>query len=512
MLATNEEFSHRSGVRPRTAFLVILALSFLALSCWSFASPLVAGPDEQSHIIRADALAHGQLGHPATPGEQLLVTVTVPQAIYFSKLYPGCWQFLGNNPATCAPSWTTSQAPIATTVYVGHYPPLYYAIVGTGTYFSQQKAGIYAMRLVSSLLSALMLALGAYAIVRWSRRKMIVAGVFMALTPMSLFLSSVVNPSGFEIVSAICLWTALAIFVMDYPIDPPRGLVTVIAVSASVFALIRGLSPLWVGLAGIVAIMAVGWREIWALLRRRHDVRVAVGVIGAAFVVALTWITTQGTLHILPVGVPVPKGSSELHIIRMTLGALKRWRRESIGVLGWLDTGLPNFLYSVWYLMIVGAFIGGLWRSSWRQRLALILASGLALFMPVVIVAREARVNGIVWQGRDSLPITVGAIILAVALCANLIRSARLERWGVSCIVVVVALLNLIAFYANLRRYAVGRMGGRLFFLHNVGWSPPTGQFATLFVYGVLTAVITALVLRWVWVGSVATPTTSQGD
>ncbi len=150
-------------------FLTFFALFFLALACWSFASPLVASPDEQAHIIRAVALDHGQLGHKE-PGNKVVVDVTVPDSINFTKYYPQCWQFHSAIAATCSPPWPTSEAPVASTTYVGHYPPLYYLLVGTGSYVSQQKSGIYIMRLVSSAISAFMVALAFYVIAKWGRR------------------------------------------------------------------------------------------------------------------------------------------------------------------------------------------------------------------------------------------------------------------------------------------------------------------------------------------------------
>ena len=69
-----------------------------------------------------------------------------------------------------------------------------------------------------------------------------------------------------------------------------------------------------------------------------------------------------------------------------------------------------------------------------------------------------------------------------------------------ACIVVaILALANMFAFYTNLRRYAVGRYGPKFFFLHAQGWSPPTGQLATLLVYGLVTAALAGVLMVWIW-------------
>jgi hypothetical protein len=59
--------------------------------------------------------------------------------------------------------------------------------------------------------------------------------------------------------------------------------------------------------------------------------------------------------------------------------------------------------------------------------------------------------------------------------------------------------MDMLSFYTDFRRYAVGRYGPHFFFLHNQGWSPPTGQFLTLCVYGIVTTLIGVLVMLWIW-------------
>jgi hypothetical protein len=480
-------------------FLVFFVLAFLSIACWSFASPLVAAPDEQAHVIRADALAHGHLGHTTSRTDQVLVTVSVPESINEVTYWMTCWQFHASVPASCSPRWTSSQQLVATTTHVGHYPPLYYALVGSGSYISQQRSGIYAMRLVSAAICAVMLALCAYAVAKWSRRRSIVAGIFVALTPITLFLSAAVNPSGFEIVTAICLWTAVAVMTLEYPAEPPRGLVAIVAVTASVLALIRGLSPLWVLLVAITIVALLGPRRVLGLVRERRDVRLGAGAVGVVAIVAVTWILTQGTLHVLASHVVLDHDTTTLQTIRAVAAHGYQWLRESVGVLGWLDTPMPMGLYRAWYLLMLAVVLVGLVRAGWRQRGVLIGVCAMAFAVPVLVVSREARRIGVVWQGRDGMPLTVGALILGGALCARAAKSGTFERWLATVLVASASLLDVIAFYVNLRRYAVGVDGPAWFFLHNRGWSPPTGQLPTLVAYCALTVLVGALVIRWIW-------------
>lgn len=487
----------RVYLTPSQVFLAFFAMTFVALACWSFADPLVAAPDEQAHMIRAYAIDHGQLGHQVPGSDKALVDVSVPTSVNFTKAYPRCFQFRGAVSAACAPTFATSTAPVVTDTYVGHYPPLYYLLVGTGSWFSAHVTGLYLMRLASSLICAVMLALTAYVIARWCKRRVLVAGVAVAMTPITWFLASSVNPSGFEIVTAICLWTALAVFAADYVDNPPLGLVAIIGVAGSVLVLIRGLSPLFVAIIGVVIAVAVGPRRLWALARRRRDVQFATGAIVVAALVAAAWIFTQHTLSIAPDGAKVAPGTSEYEIMRLVAHHVRDWIREAVGVMGWLDTPMPHWFYDFWYLMIAVLFVGGLVLASLRVKIALLAIVVLSVLVPFVLVVRQVHQLGIVWQGRDLMPLAVGVPILAAGMWSRSRRSRSLQRNVSVGLVSLVALLTMGSFYLNLRRYAVGRAGSRLFFLHSGGWSPPTGSFVTLAVYGFVTAMIGAVIIVW---------------
>jgi hypothetical protein len=486
-------------IAPRFFFISIFALLVIILGCWTYASPLVAGPDEQAHMIRAYALDHGQIGTPTTPPNKVLVNFNVPTSVYYTKIYSGCWQFIGTHPATCTVPWNTSTTPIVTNDYVGHYPPLYYAIVGIGGLYSPEPPGLYAMRLLSGALSATMLALAAFVIARWGRRRSMVMGLYVAVTPLVYFLGSVVNPSGFEISTAICIWTILVIIALDYRDAPPRQLLILLGIVSVIFTLIRGLSPFWLLLVVVIFAILMSPRHLIDLVRRRRDVQYIIGAVIVSCLVAATWILTQGTLNVLPVGFPVPPTAGFVAVIKLVLQQVPFWVRQCVGVLGWLDTMFPHFVYQTWYFLVPALVLIALVRGDWSQRIALSLVSGLALVVPVLIVARQAHVLGIVWQGRDSMPLTVGIVVLAAALVSRPGATNPWSRLLMMATVCAIALVNVVAFYANLKRYAVGRNGPRLFFLHNQGWSPPTGQVPTLVVFGLATFALAALLVTWIW-------------
>jgi general stress protein CsbA len=483
---------------PWSVFVIFFTLSFVAIACWSFASPLGAAPDEQAHIIRAEALDHAQMGTKTSPDNRVLVTVRVPESINEVKYWMTCWQFHAVIPASCSPDWPTSEKLVFTTTHVGHYPPLYYALVGTGSFVSRQRSGIYAMRIVSAGMSAFMLALCAYAVAKWSRRRYIVVGIFVSLTPITLFLASTVNPSGFEIVAAICLWTLAIILALDYPSNPPKGLVVLIGATASVLALVRGLSPLWVTLVALSLAVLVGFRQVLHLFRARRDVRVTTLVVAVTGVVAALWIFTQGTLNVLPSHVAIDPEASEVKTLRLVANHGYQWLHEGVGVLGWLDTPMPLNLYRAWYLLLAIVLVVALVHANWRHRTWMITLCVMSYLIPVLIISHQAKADGIVWQGRDGMPLAAGALILAGAMWGHRTDRAVVGRVVASLIVATVSGLELFAFYINLRRYAVGINGPRLFFLHHQGWSPPTGQLLTLVVYAVAVVALATLMITWI--------------
>ncbi len=493
----------RGVLSPTIAFLVVALLGFATLATWSLTDPLVSAPDEQSHIITAVARDHFSVATP-TAGNKVTVTVTVPASIAYTTVYPDCWHFYTQIPATCSQPFPTSQTPTVITTYTDHYPPLYYSIVGVASWFSETTGGMYAMRLISSLLGAIMLGLAAFAIAKWSRRRGTWLGIIVSLTPLTWFLSSSVNPSGFEIMTAIAFWTLVAIWGLEYREKAPRGLAIMMAVVASVFVLIRGLSPVWVALGALSLVLLVGPVRLYQQVRHSRLLQIVAGVIFAAALIATAWIITQGTLNILPVGAPVTKNDSLLTIIHLVLNTVQFWLRESVGVLGWVDTTLPHEVYLAWYGVVPLVLIVALVRGRWMERFVVAGLAGLTVAIPVTLVSLHARQLGIVWQGRDSMPLAVGAVIMACAV-ATPPGPQRARNWNlleegvISTVIVLLTWENVLSFYTNLRRYAVGRDGPATFFLHHLGWAPPIGQIPALILGTMTTGAFAGVLLLWIW-------------
>lgn len=459
---------------PRRVFATALAVVFCAMALWSAATPLYAAPDEPVHVIKAAAVARGQLvGQTAGASQEAFGMVTVPgtYGLPANRNSPTCFHRAPTVPASCAPAIAPSPAATHAWIYVARYPPLYYALVGLPSLLGDSTATIYGMRLVSALLSALMIALAVMVAVCYSRRRLALVGVGVAATPMVLFLGGVVNPSGLEVSAAIAAWTAGSVLVVERLDDPPPGLIAALGVAAAVFELVRSLSPFWLALSAVTLLGVADLRRLRALLRRR-DAKVVLAVVLVLGALACAWILGEHSTAVYARSGLGP--TAEATILETSFAHNDFYIPTMIGVFGWFDTWAPTFTYLAWYAMVgalvlVAAVLG-------RRRDALVLA-GLALavvVVPVLISSSQVHRYGYTWSGRDTLPLAVGLPILAGALLGGTGITARAARLAARLAPVLVC-AQFAAFFEALRRYAVGTRGPDFGFLWHAAWSPPGG-------------------------------------
>ncbi len=463
----------------RAVFVVCLVITFANFAAWSLATPLFASPDEQAQVVYAAAAARGQLvGTTIHNDENPYTVVSVPKVFASGDRYPVCFHFHPEIPASCARRLTTSTKTEHTYTYVGRYPPLYYLIVGLPSLAFVSKSGIYLMRLMSALICALLVSLALLVVVLWSRRKLLLVGVMVAATPMVWFLGGVVNPSGFEICAAICLWTAGLVLVLDHPEHPPPGLVATVAVAAAALLLARPISPLWVACIAVVLGLLGGRRALVGVVRSQAARRWAVPLL-ACGVFAISWIIGEHALDLRPVGTHVRPGESSLGLIGTLFGHTGGWTLQMVGVFGWLDTRSPILTYVVWFVIVAFLVVLASQCASARRAGALMLLIVAVVVVPIVISYGEAHRLGILWQGRYTLPLAVGVPLVSAALAE---RSALVRRWRTRTAVALsigMGVAYIAAFLEALRRYAVG-VNGPIDFLDGK-WSPPLGLLGAAF-------------------------------
>ncbi len=151
------------------------------------------GPDEPAHVLRAHAVANGDLlGAPADglpPGYR---TVTVPAGLGTGD--PACYRHDPDVPSGCADGERDGEVTVSSSA--GTNPPLYYALVGLPPRLLGVADDPLAYRLSAAALVAIVLGLVVARLGVHGDHAVLVAAL---ITPSCWFLWGVVNPNAIEI-------------------------------------------------------------------------------------------------------------------------------------------------------------------------------------------------------------------------------------------------------------------------------------------------------------------------
>ncbi|MGA2835459.1 MAG: DUF2142 domain-containing protein [Acidimicrobiales bacterium] len=397
--------------RRRVRYLLTLLAVCVVVACWTFATPLMAAPDEPSQIGQAAAIVRGQFDVPPrnTPIGKLSY-VHVPEWIARSFFLLDCFAFKPSHSAACGVSIGDSTRTATIRTQFSNYPPFYFLWVGIPTLFMKGTRALYVMRLVSGLVNCVLLALGICLLYRYHPRRLPLVGALVAVTPMVLFMASVVNASGLEISAAFASWCA-GLCVIEYP-EPPRTLVVWTSIAFAIFICSRPISPANAAIVLCVLAATAGWSRICSLARA-HGTRVIGMAILVALIVAGVLLLIGGPPSLLGGGTKPPLTFWESFHLVLTQdpGDL----RQAIGLFGWTDTPIPGWVATVWTAMAGTLCVVGLIGSA-RSRRAIPLLVLAVLAMPVVFEIPKINSVGAYWQGRYWLPLLVGIPLVAAAL------------------------------------------------------------------------------------------------
>lgn len=482
--------------RFATFWLGSSALIGMLGAVWVLAVPLGSGPDEAAHVIKAAAIVRGELiGHHDPRLLPAVVGFRVPAAYEDMNFLPVCYLADPQVPASCAGGFPSRTRPLEALTYVGRYPPLYYLLVGWPTLLSTSGTTIYLMRLASVLINSLFLGLALALGLEMAENLVVAGGVLLAITPVVVYLSAVVEPNGLEASAALCLWTALALMMFGAKGgNPPPALVNAAGASATVLVLIRALSVAWM-LAILIVMLGVALppRTVRALRRQRRARRWAAAIL-AASVAAIAWVITQDALDVVPmksqVGMPALRG------FMLALDDTPRYLAEMFGSFNPRGTVAPVALDLLFGGVLGALAASALWFGGKRARFAIMLILLGTVAAGPVLTTGSAQRYGVIWSGRYSLPFAVGLPILAAAVTSR--RLGRQERFaGISAVFVGVGLVCQIGgLYWLLRRFATGTGGPIDVLFKHLSWEPPLGvtvlSFASLGV--------TLLISAWTFV------------
>jgi hypothetical protein len=486
------------------------------------ATPIGAIIDEPAQLVKAASVVRGELNGPTlTQRSEARLSAADRGSLEYCDLISGSAkcdkavsvvtvpQSFANFQTSCEPivPWCNrglrgSGADASAATYVGHYPPLYYLIVGLPSLAWHSDVAVYLMRLLSCLLNALFLGLSLSLAAIWSRSRLLLSAIAVAATPMVFIVGSVVNPSGLEVSTAVCVWTGGLILVLDRFDRPPRSLVAATAISAVVMVLTRGLSPLWLAIiaASLVALAPHSLRSLF----QWRSIRTAIPVVAFAGTIAVVYILWANSLTVLPVGQRIPAGSSQLDVVSLALRRTDLLVKQFVGSFSWNS---PMFVMVMWLLSAAAMVALGLTTSMRRHAMVVVGLITTSLVLPTAIMVSEANRDGIVWQARDGFPLYVGILLVAGAVAGRNQRvtdraMGRVAGWVTRRLVLLVAATvavgQLVDFMWGLRTYTVGGLGTINPFAHvSHRWSPPGSAIVVALVATLATVVYCSLIIRF---------------
>ncbi|MGO4299208.1 DUF2142 domain-containing protein [Leifsonia sp. RAF41] len=492
----------RSTRFPVRAFLIAWALLSALCLCWSFATPISGSPDEPAHIVRAASVVRGEwVGQPSPDGN----IVTVPAYIARSQAVT-CFAFHPAVDADCGIAEPSDPgADTKSTTTAGLYNPLYYLAVGWPTLVIHDTSGIFAMRAVSALLTALFLALAFAVTTTLPFRRLAMLSYALAITPMVLFLGGTVNPNSLEAAATLAVFVGMLSIALDRTSVRLRADLTIVAAGVAVGVNARGLSPLWLVVALGAPLVLIERKRLLSLLRRPATL-IAMAVSALFVIGALAWtlgsnslanaiVKPEDALHFPGVGASPLTGF--LRVLTGTVG----YGQGLVGLFGWLDTPAPDVVIYAYGAGIAALVLAALLVLRGRKLLAFAIVLAAFLLLPALVQAVYIHGGGLIWQGRYNLPLFLCLIVGAAALLGS--RADRMAPTTMRRLILLVTVVAVgaqwWAFEATLRRYSVGGNGTlKLFLFGGAPWSAPGGNLLwlaasalLLLAAGVLLAVAT---------------------
>jgi hypothetical protein len=467
-------------------FLIAFVAVGLAIGVWSIATPLMAAPDEPAQLAQAAAVVRGQIDRPfhhIHHGD--IANVTVPYWVWNAGVLANCIAFKPTVPASCQARVSTSSRPTQAQTSFTNYPPLYFVVTGLPSFLFTGAHGVYAMRILGALMNASLVALGLYLLARYHPNRMTLVGGLVALSPMVLFITGVINESGLEVAAGFAAWCAGLCVVERDPI--PWALVGWACVAFALLVLARPLSPAYAVILAIVLALRAG-RSRSAAILRDPATRPLWATAAASIVIAGAFFLTGGSPRLLGTA---PKTKLDLiETLKIPLRLTWPRLRETIGNFGWLDTPAPHATVVIWVLAVATLVIAALVFDR-RCRYALILLALVVVALPLVVESPKLNSTGTYWQGRYWLPLIMGLPLVASTASIPWQLTQRLRRAMAAGVLLVGAALiagQIYAFTTMLRRYEVGLGPGPHV---RARWAPPGGS--ALLIALLLVAEITLL-------------------
>ncbi|MBD0676752.1 DUF2142 domain-containing protein [Streptomyces sp. CBMA156] len=484
MITAVKSLADRLVASPRRLWLAAFAIFFALSASWSISTPTGASPDEHAHLVRAAAVARGQID-----GREVMVPhvvggiegqfaetgVELPRIYQDVKDVNACYVFEPGIPAACAPELKERPGTTLVTTAAGRYHPAYYLAVGWPSRLVHGEKAFYLMRLMSALICSALAASAVVSAAEWRRRSFTLLGTVTATTPMALFMFGVVNPSGPEIAAGILVWSAgLPMLMSPDPHLLNRRLAR-LGVGALVLISIRPLGLIWFCGALFFGLLLGRKGALRDVLRRRATWLWGVLALATAGW-ALAWSSSHPDNSVIDASDLTPVLAA-----RKTFDNGLLYIKQMVGYFGWLDAQSPAATLVVWCGVVIALAMLALVYARFRDALAI---GGVLIGIVVIPITAQALQSqlGMIWQGRYLLPFAVGLPIMCAAIChermpwGGFAWRRLLVMFGFS-----LALVNAAAFLWALRRNTVGTEGPLL--ISPAHWAPYGGWAVWLVVY-----------------------------
>jgi hypothetical protein len=373
---------------------------------------------------------------------------------------------------------------------------------GTGDYYpAAYFAPAAALGVATNTGSALWIARGASAAVSLAFLLLAVAllatdtgwsllGLLASITPMVLFIASVINPSGLELSASLAL-AASALRLTREPRRAPRWVWASLAASGAVTILAWQTGPIF-AVADLLAGFALLGPNGWSRLRKRsgRDLAWCGLVLAASTVVFAVYSRVSGVAH------GTFRITPFFHSLRIGIEQLPDVLRQAVGNFGLLTVPLPSVIYWSWWLLVLALLLVAVRLGDRVERLILASVTAVALLFPVLAYAWSYRLSGFGIQGRQVLPLLMLVPLLAGEVIYRrtaAFRERRIAGWLLGTGLAVICLLQLFAWWIN-ARYWGAHTNGFWLFGHPI-WQPPGGwlPWALLALLGACAPVLGAL-------------------
>jgi hypothetical protein len=285
------------------------------------------------------------------------------------------------------------------------YNPVWYAVMGVVALPFSGDGAVYAMRLITCLASALLCAWAASLTTSWSRNRWPLLACIVASTPTLIYSTSVAAPNGIEYAAAMLTWSAA--LSLAQPSPRARSVLPLLIGSFGV-CVAHSTGPMWLCLILLTTILTRPVRHWWELART-HRGATGIAVLGIAA------MSAASLLYVYLAKTNAPEAPGRLFDFDGPKVALQNvlWPLQATAAFPLRDQQAPAAVYALWMVPLVALLVMATRHADRRTRGAALLLMSMTIVIPTVLTAATYSMLGPAWQGRYSLPLYVGLVLMA---------------------------------------------------------------------------------------------------